>query len=223
MIKEYYGLSGEKITEQEALEHTEFMIRWSEHLSDVPFKEEEHIINGKPDFIRYFIAHGENEAEVFDHLSRKSEQFQIKKRIIAGDFVVDVNKEYSLTNGSGALISKTVYTADDSNGNYICIHVLDAQTNLPIPLRTRKYYYKTSRNGERYEAIEFLYDENGLLREAIEMPYNSDEQDWDYYDRDHFQLLQDKNSTDLSYYKNSDLLPGHLLHLPDDTESDFEN
>ena len=47
MIKEYYGLSGEKITEQEALEHTEFMIRWSEHLSDVPFKEEEHIINGK--------------------------------------------------------------------------------------------------------------------------------------------------------------------------------
>ncbi|MDR6920674.1 MULTISPECIES: hypothetical protein [Chryseobacterium] len=213
MIKEYYGLSGEKITEQEALEHTEFMIRWSEHLSDLPFKEEEHIINGKPDFIQYFIAHDESEAEVFDHLSRKSEQFQIKKRIMAEDFVVDVNKDYSLTNGNGALISKTVYTTDDPNDNYICIHVLDAQTRLPIPFRTRKYCYKTSRNGERYEAIEFLYDENGLLREAIEMPYNSDEQDWNYYDRDHFQLLQDKNSTDLSYYKNSDLLPGYLLHL----------
>ncbi|MBK1897277.1 hypothetical protein [Chryseobacterium paridis] len=205
MIKQYNNLSGKEITEQQALQSNEFVINFVDNLSNNLVKEEHHIINNQVSFIKYLIYDNESESVIFDYLSNKSEQFQIKKRVIIGNFVVDTNKNYSLQVGNGPLISKLVYNINDLEPeHFICIYVLDWQTNLPIPDRTKKYWYGIDKDGEKYEAIEFSYKEDGSLLEAIDKtPNHSDEQDWKYYDN--FQELQSKKQVDLSYYVNSNL------------------
>ncbi|MCT2560499.1 hypothetical protein [Chryseobacterium herbae] len=209
MIKKYYHLSGEKITEEESSQLKEFTIKLIDSLSDFPFKEEHHIINNTIDFIQYFINDNEGEEQVFNYLCSQSEKFQIKERLIEGDFIIVTNRSYILKNGNGPLISKYVYHAEDlESTHYICIQILDDQTNLPIEERTKKYWYDTDKNGEKYEGIEFSYHEDGSLRCATDMtPNHSDEQDWEYYDAQNFQNLQNRKSADFNYYLNAELMP----------------
>jgi len=221
MIKEYYPIWGEKITEQEALQLKNFKIRWIDGLYNLPFKEQHVINNDGIEFIEYYIYDGENEEEVLHTLSRKSERFDIVKRVVVENFIVDTSKGYIRGNHIPS-VGKVVYHADDPDAHHICSQILDNKTHLPIHDRTVKYWYDTDENGKKYQAVRCWYEENGSLEVAIDQRAYDSEQDWDYFTLQGFYKLQRTISEDISYYQNGNLLPEHLLHLLD-MESDFEN
>ncbi len=210
MKKVYKNIFGEVISKAEAEKlddyHLYYYEKGSERVKEIEFLTEDEIYS-----INYFMNDTEDEEQVFNYLKDKSELFDIEKRESAGDFVIATNKVYSLSSDERPLISKTIFYHDDPE-NFICSQIIDNDTLKPIMERTTKCWYTTDKNGEKYAAIEFSYQEDGKLELAVDKtPDPENELNWEHYDYSTFQELQNRFSTDISYYKTAVLLPKNLV------------
>lgn len=206
MKKVYKNIFGEVISKAKAEKlddyHLYYYEKDSEVLKEIEFLAEEGIYS-----INYFMSPDEDETQVLNYLKEKSDFFDIEKRENAGNFIVATNTMYSLSVDEKPLISKTVFHHDDPE-NFICSQILNNTTLEPIPERTTKCWYTSDKNGEKYAAIEFSYQEDGKLELAIDKTPNPDnETDWEHYEYATFKDLQSKIPTDISYYKTAQLLP----------------
>ncbi|MBO9693426.1 hypothetical protein [Chryseobacterium sp.] len=206
MRKVYKNIFGEIISKSNAAKLNEYHLYYyeedSDFLKEIEFINEDSVYN-----INYFLSEDEDEAQVVDYLKEKSDFFDIEKKETTDSFIISTNKLYSLSVDDLPLISKTVFHTDDPE-NFICSQVIDNETHKPQLERTIKCWYTHDENGEKYAAIECSYQEDGKLELAIDKTSDPEnEENWTQYDYDTFQDLQDRISTDISYYKTATLLP----------------
>ncbi|WP_422691537.1 hypothetical protein [Chryseobacterium sp. Mn2064] len=202
----YKNIFGEVISKSNAVKLNEYHLYYydenTEVLKEIEFISEDNIYN-----INYFLNDNDDEEQILDYLKEKSDFFDIEKRETGEGYIISTNKLYSLSVDDHPLISKTVFTLDDPE-NFICSQVIDNETEEPQFEKTVKCWYTTDENGEKYAAIECSYQEDGKLELAIDKTSDPEnEQNWDHYDDETFQELQDKFVTDISYYKTAALLP----------------
>ncbi|WP_431341627.1 hypothetical protein [Chryseobacterium sp. JK1] len=206
MRKVYKNIFGEIISKSNAVKLNEYHLYYYESNTDV-LKEIEFISEDSIYNINYFLNDNDDEEQILDYLKEKSDFFDIEKRETAEGYIISTNKLYSLSVDDLPLISKTVFTIDDSE-NFICSQVIDNETTKPQLEKTVKCWYTTDENGEKYAAIECSYQEDGKLELAIDKTSDPEhEENWTHYDYDTFQELQDKLPIDISYYKTAALLP----------------
>ncbi|MGH1516195.1 hypothetical protein ACQ76T_01720 [Chryseobacterium sp. JK1] len=202
----YKNIFGEIISKSNAVKLNEYHLYYYESNTDV-LKEIEFISEDSIYNINYFLNDNDDEEQILDYLKEKSDFFDIEKRETAEGYIISTNKLYSLSVDDLPLISKTVFTIDDSE-NFICSQVIDNETTKPQLEKTVKCWYTTDENGEKYAAIECSYQEDGKLELAIDKTSDPEhEENWTHYDYDTFQELQDKLPIDISYYKTAALLP----------------
>ncbi|KMQ63218.1 hypothetical protein ACM46_14920 [Chryseobacterium angstadtii] len=206
MKKVYKNIFGEVISKAKAEKLDDYHLYYYEKDSDV-LKEIEFLTEDEIYSINYFMNREDDEEEVVNYLKEKSDLFDIEKRESAGDFIITTNKIYSLAVDEKPLISKTVFYHNDPE-NFICSQILDNETMQPIPERTTKCWYAADKNGEKYAAIEFSYQEDGKLELAInKIPNPDNDLDWEHYEYSTFKNLQSQIDADISYYKTAVLLP----------------
>ncbi|GEJ47178.1 MULTISPECIES: hypothetical protein [unclassified Chryseobacterium] len=206
MRKVYKNIFGEIISKSNAAKLNEYHLYYyeedSDFLKEIEFINEDSVYN-----INYFLSEDEDETQVVDYLKEKSDFFDIEKKETTDSFIISTNKLYSLSVDDLPLISKTVFHTDDPE-NFICSQVIDNETHKPQLERTIKCWYTHDENGEKYAAIECSYQEDGKLELAIDKTSDPEnEENWTQYDYDTFQDLQERISTDISYYKTATLLP----------------
>lgn len=206
MKKVYKNIFGETVSKAEAAKLEEYHLYYYEKdsglLKQIDFLNDEEIYN-----INYFLHEDEDEATVFNELKEKSDFFDIEKKESTGDFIISINKLYSLSVDDQPLISKTVFNSNDPE-NFICSQVIDNESLKPLFERTTKCWYTDDENGEKFASIEFSYQEDGKLELAIDKtPKQNADEDWEYYEYATFKNLQDQITEDISYYKTAALLP----------------